>query len=295
MNPFIGRLTAVLLLTSGISASFAADTEPESRAASRSLDLDIDIDSVNASTAPKNFGYVLGASVTSAPQYDGSELRKISLRPVIALRYGRFRLSTSSASSVLNFGSVQESSGASAELIRTKKLKLKASLRLSSGRTQSDSSDLSGIPNIRKTVIGRIGSSYSLTDRWAIGATVGFDLLGRGTGLFVDTGAGYTWPYSATTVYKADFSLGFGNATNINAYFGVPLSAQTATRPAFDAGAGLRTGAVSLGFMTALDKNWVLFGRASFSTVLGEARQSPLVTQAAGAAATFGIGYRCCR
>ena len=121
-----------------------------------------------------------------------------------------------------------------------------------------------------------------------------YDLLGRGSGLSLATGLGYVWPYSARTTWNVDANVIFGDRTNMNAYFGVPAGAQTATRDRYSPGAGIRGAGLTISFMSALQKQVVLFGRLGYSRALGQARDSPLTTQANTTFVMFGLAYRCC-
>ena len=60
--------------------------------------------------------YVLGAIVSSGPDYTGGDGRSVHVRPAWALEYGRFRLSTSRGSTLMGHGLEQRESGATAVL-----------------------------------------------------------------------------------------------------------------------------------------------------------------------------------
>ena len=54
------------------------------------------------------FESLLGLSVISSTDYLGSAHRSLSVRPLVAVRVGRLRLSSSGASSLLDFGGVAD-------------------------------------------------------------------------------------------------------------------------------------------------------------------------------------------
>ena len=66
--------------------------------------------------------YVLGAIVSSSPDYAGGAERSYGLRPAWALEYGRFRLSSSRGNALMGHGlTAQSESGASAMLAQSER------------------------------------------------------------------------------------------------------------------------------------------------------------------------------
>ena len=140
-----------------------------------------------APAAPKanestKLNYVLGAIVSSGPDYTGGDGRSVHVRPAWALEYGRFRLSTSRGSTLMGHGLEQRESGATAVLAENDQFNLSASLRLDNGRKSGDSPLLSGLPEVRSTLRARISAGYAITPRWSVGAGLSQDILGRDGG-----------------------------------------------------------------------------------------------------------------
>ncbi|MEZ5742061.1 MAG: MipA/OmpV family protein [Burkholderiaceae bacterium] len=239
--------------------------------------------------------FVLGSALTYGPDYLGASHGSLSLQPVLAVRFGRFKLSSSGGSSVMNFGSVNDDAGASAELLHTSRLRIKTSLRLGGGRSSGDSPDLAGLPDIRRTVFARLSTSYALTDSLSADTTLGWDLLGRGNGGFVSTGLAYRWRVTPQTEFTTGLGITWANATRMNNLFGVPPDAQTGMRTAFEPGSGWQDAGASIGFMSSLSSDWIAFGGVSVTKVLGHAADSPLTTAATGYSARMGIAWRCCK
>ena len=239
--------------------------------------------------------FALGLSMTSAPEYLGSDRRKLALRPILAYRYGRFKLSSSGGSSILNFGTVVDDSGASARLIDTKRWQLKASARIGGGRSASDSADLAGMPELRQSAFGRLSVRYKLADHWNVDSTLSADLLGRGNGNSLAVGVGYGVRMTPSTEITLGSGVAMGNRTHMQALFGVPESASTAQRPVYEPGAGLKDVSVGAGFTTELARNWIAFGGLGAGYLIGPAVDSPLTRTRTNVSATIGIGWRCCR
>ena len=245
---------------------------------------------------PTRFNYAIGVAYAVRPSYAGSDERKSRLRPVLALQYGRFRLSSSRGSSVLRHGLDTRGSGASATLIERDRFNISASLRIDNGRDASDATRLAGLPEVRTTLRGRMTLGYALTDRWSAGASVSQDLLGRSGGAQFNTGLQYALNLTPQTRFNVGAGAAFGDATFMRSQFGVPDSApgQGSALAPFTPGAGLYNLNAGMGVMTALSRRWVVFGAVTLSQLRGDARRSPLTVRPNSYSATAGIAYRCC-
>jgi outer membrane scaffolding protein for murein synthesis (MipA/OmpV family) len=247
---------------------------------------------VNGETAAR---IVVGANLQFAPEYAGADRQELKLRPLWALQYGRVRISTSGASSVLGFGADAPGPGASADLIKKDRFKLSLALRLDHGRRSSDSPDLAGLPDIRQTLRGRLGASYALDAHWTTAASISQDLLGRGGGAVGALDLGYKDRLTDSTHWSAGAGIAFGNARYMQSYFGVADGAlRPPGLPSFAPGAGLRDVHTGLGLMTAITPSWVAFGGVGYSTLLGGAASSPLTKSRNSWSASIGMAWRCC-
>jgi outer membrane scaffolding protein for murein synthesis (MipA/OmpV family) len=243
-----------------------------------------------------NARWVLGGSINSNPDYAGSSRRELKFSPVYALQYKRFRFSAGGAGGLLNFGTDVVGPGASAELKTSGKIKLGASLRIDGGRQASDSVDLAGLPEIRRTLRGRFYASTQLTSRWTASASVAQDLLGRGGGALLAADIGYALPTSPRTTWTAGGGVSFGDRTYMQSYYGVSSAAAASSGLApFEAGAGARDVHAGLGWTSALTPRWIGFASLSMSRLLADAAASPLTHHRNSVSASVGIAYRCCK
>ncbi|MDD2547401.1 MAG: MipA/OmpV family protein [Burkholderiaceae bacterium] len=253
-------------------------------------------DVATAPVAATTTHYVLGPIVGVGPDYAGGDGRSTSLRPAWAIEHGRFRLSTGRGSALMGYGLAQREEGASATLAATDGFLLSASLRLDNGRGGSDSPRLAGLPDIQRTLRGRLGASYALSRRWTVGAGVSQDLLDRGGGAQVSANLGYTLPITEQTRLVWGLGAGWGDGTYMRSHFGVPLSAAPLSPlPAYTPRAGFYSVDTGLELMTAINRHWVVWGALGVSQVQGEARRSPLTVQPIGYTASVGLAYRCCK
>jgi MipA family protein len=240
--------------------------------------------------------YLVGAMALSQPEYEGSERRIIKLRPLWAYQWGRFRLSTSRSAAAMNFASDPQGPGASALLVDGNRFRFGGALRFDSGRQSGDSPRLIGLPDIERTLRGRVFVGYKLSDRWDVSANVSQDLLGRQGGAVGSLDLGYHKRLGDNIVWSAGLGMSFANRQNMQTYFGItPEQSATSKLPVFMASSGLRNVYVGTGFITSLTPRWILFGNAGASRLLGDAAASPLTGQQSSVSAGLGLAYRCCR
>lgn len=239
------------------------------------------------------FSAVVGAVARLNADYSGSSERSTSLRPMFAIRYGRFRIASSGASAVLAFGGEPQVAGASADIIATDDLKIGAALRADEGRSASDSPDLAGLPDVRATLRGRFYATMRLTPNWSAGVSVSQDLLGREGGALAALDIGYTWHLSERTQWSIGAGVGAGDQRYMRTWYGISQeSAATAGRAAYEPGAGLRDVSVGTRLITAITPQWIAFANAGWSSLQGPAAKSPLTRERSGASFSVGLGYR---
>ena len=240
--------------------------------------------------------YALGVAYDWSPTYTGSDRHKSSLRPVLSLQYGRFRISSSRGNAVLNHGFDDRGSGASALLVERARFRLSASLRIDGSRSASDDPRLQGLPEVRSTLRGRLHTGYVLSDHWSVSASLSQDLLGRSGGAHVNTGLRYAFDLTPHTKLGMGVGAAFADGTYMRSHFGVPASAAASSQlPTFTPGAGLYGVDMGLDVITALSRRWVMFGGAGVSQLRGDARRSPLTQRATNYGVSVGLAYRCCR
>lgn len=240
--------------------------------------------------------WLVGAIALSQPEYEGSDRRIVKLRPLWAYQWGRFRISTSRAGAVMNFASDPQGPGASALLLSSDSLRFGAALRFDSGRQSGDSAHLQGLPDIRRTLRGRLFAAWKLGEHWNLGGNLSQDLLGRRGGAVGSLDLGYHQRLGERTEWSAGVGMSLANGQNMRSYFGITPEQATATGlPAFTPGGGLRNVYGGVGFTTALTPRWILFGNAGGSRLVGDAAASPLTLQKSSFSMGLGLGYRCCR
>lgn len=238
--------------------------------------------------------FAIGADAAYGPEYAGAGNAALKLRPLWAYQYGRWRISSSGAGAVLGFAAETAGAGATAELVKTDRLRFSVGLRIDHGRQSSDSDDLAGLPDVRRTLRGRMSVSYALAPHWSAGASVSQDLLGRGGGALAAFDLGYRDRLTDRTHWSAGAGISLGDGTYLRSYFGVPTQSARADRPAFEPGASLRDVHLGVGLTTAITPRWIAFGGVGASNLLGDAAASPLTKSRFGWSMNVGLAYRCC-
>lgn len=234
--------------------------------------------------------YLLGTGLRSSPSYSGSAGNRQRLSPVWLVSYGRFKLSTGGANALLGYGAEMGGSGATATLLSLRDLQLNASLGFDNGRRSSDDPRLSGLPDVRRTITGRLGLGLALGYGWAVGTGLTQDLLGRDAGSQVDTSLSYTWQITPRTRVVLGGGTSWGNGTYINSHYGVPAGASSL--PAYQAGAGFYSRSIGLSFTSAITPQWLVYGGLGGTQLRGPARASPLTQRPDSVSANLGIAYR---
>lgn len=246
----------------------------------------------------RRWNWVIGASLSDGPTYSGSGTRKLRIRPLWAVQYGKLRLSTSGARAVMGFGgdSAAAGSGASLEVVDKGPWKVAASLRLDGGRSASDDPTLSGLPEVRRTLRGRLQVERRVGADWSAALGLSQDLLGRDGGATVSAGLGRGYRLGPDT--EASFGVGasWGNRTFMATHYGVPAQATaTSGYRAFSPGAGLIDVSLGTNVTTALTPHWIAFAGAGAGRLVGDAADSPLTRSATSWRLSVGLAYRCCK
>ena len=242
--------------------------------------------------AESRLTYALGGAVLAAPTYAGSGGQEVKLRPLWGVRYGRFRLSGARASGLLAAPG-DAGSGASADLIDSPTWKVGAALRFDTGRVSSDDVALAGLPDIRRTLRGRVYASRDLGHGWLAQLGYSQDLLGREGGGLANTGLVYSWSLLPGLEASASAGLTWADGRHMRTYFGIEPAVALATgRTAYTPGAGLRDVHAGLGLRQPLGGRWVLWGGVAASQLVGQAADSPLTHQKTGYSASLALAWR---
>jgi outer membrane protein len=240
--------------------------------------------------------YLLGVGVSQSADYAGAANNTTRLKPLWAMRWGKWRLATSGSAALMGFGvdATSLGSGASRDLFNGDDLRLGFGLRIDGGRNSSDSGITAGLSDVQRTLRGRFYASYKLTPDWQLSGAFSQDLLGReGGGVWT---ADLSRPLfrSKTGELIGGVSVSAGTRQNISSYFGVPAGSAAAERlgSSYEPGAGLREMGLGLAYKRSLSRHWVGFTGLGFSRLLGPVAASPLTQQQNNYSWNMGLAYR---
>lgn len=245
-----------------------------------------------------DFRFLLGVNVSSGPEYWGAARNSTGIKPLWAVRWGKWRLATSGSAALMGFGNdvvaTGPGAGATRDLFRSDKLRIGYGLRIDNGRGSDGSDITAGLPDVKRTLRGRVYGSYALAPRWQVSGAFSQDLLDRQGGASFDLGLSNQVFRSSSGEFTAGLNLSGGDGRNMNSYFGVPADSPAATRlgRAFVAGGGLRELGFSLGYTRAFSARWVGFTGISVSRLLGPAAASPITQRLGNHSWNLGLAYR---
>lgn len=237
------------------------------------------------------FNYIVGFALVNSSTYLGASDRQFKAQPFFAVQYGRFSISDSRATGITDFGG-----GASYALLDQSAWKASVGLRVDNGRKSGDSPKFAGLPDIERTLRGRVSASWAPMPRWSMSASAQPDLLGRKGGTVLSLGVSHAVPINERQ--RASFSAGtsFGDATYMNSYFGIDNTAALApARAPFRPGSGIRDVGVSATHNFRINQRWFLMSSLSGSRLLGSAADSPLTEKKNQVTASISVAYQCCK
>lgn len=239
--------------------------------------------------------YVLGvAGRASADRFKLSGY-STGLRPVAAIAYGRFRISTSRGHALLDHGLRDPGTGAAATLAETDRFSVSLSLGIDRGRDAATLDRVRHVPGIPATLRGRLRLRYQLHPRLSAGLALSQDLLGKGGGLDARAWLGHAWRVSQATLVTLGASASWGSGAYMRSQFGVPAGVTAFPGHAsFAPRAGLYATQLGVDLTHALSRRWVVFGGAHLSRLHRDAARSPLVLRRQTAALSIGLAWRCC-
>ncbi|MCW5633665.1 MAG: MipA/OmpV family protein [Rubrivivax sp.] len=234
----------------------------------------------------------IGFIASYAPEYAGASRRTLGIKPGGWVRFGRVSIATRS-SFVVRTGEAVTGGGVRVDLSRGGKLRMGLGLRQDSGRQESDSPDLRGLGDVRRTVRLRLAASYPLEAGWRLGAALTADLLGRGGGELADFRLSRGFVLAPRVSGSVDATLTFGSRRYMQAWYGIDeAQAARSGYPTYFPSAGLRDVTLGAGLRHETPVDWVLFAGVSATRLVGPAAASPLTRERNSWALSAGIGYR---
>ena len=207
---------------------------------------------------PAQVRYTLGLRLRSS---DLSHLSGSSaLRPVLGLRYGRWRIGIGDSQEWLRFNSFRKEPALTYQWIEKRDVSLGLSMRIHNLSTGQGFDLFEGG---RKTLRSRALANARITDRWSAGIEWTQDLLNRGDSSSLGLGLAYAWPVTPHSELSLNAGVTWAPAEHWR-------TSQGAARVG---AASLRTGTGSVGsglsYKHSLSAQWAWYGSLGVNKDVG--------------------------
>ena len=232
----------------------------------------------------------VGPLLSNGPAFLGAADRKTKLMPGFYLRYGN--LTVTNASGFIARNSEEVVRGLGLDLSPRTDVKLSLALRFDGGRSESTSSALQGLGNVRATVRARLAARWSMDEHWRLGGAVSVDALGRGGGYLSELNVTREQRWSPSTTWAAGVATTLAGDRYMQTYFGVtPVQAARTGLAAYEPQAGARDVTLFANLRSEITPRWVLLSGVNATRLLGPAADSPLTKQPSSVAVTAGLAW----
>lgn len=216
----------------------------------------------DTSEAATPWNYTLGMRVRADDINQAS--RSAKLRPVLGLRYGRWRVGIGDGQEWLRFNSFRKEPSLSYQWIEKNDISLGLSMRIHNLNT-NESFDV--FEPGRKTLRSRVLANVRITDRWSAGVEWTQDLLNRGDSSTLGLGVSYAWPLSNHSELSLSSGLTWAPAEHWRTAAGIHR---------IGAG-GLTTGTGSVGsglsYKHSLSRQWAWYSTLGINKEVGNVAQ----------------------
>lgn len=216
-------------------------------------------ETATADTPDNRWSYTLGIKAQSRDVADAST--DLSLRPVLGLRYGRWRFGHPTGTDWLRFSGYRKEANLAYQLRDDERIKVGLSLRV---QNLKDNSNFDGFSTGRNTLRGRVSVSYQLDPHWALGSDLTQDLMGRGDGSTLSVGASYALPLDARSALNLSAGLTWASASHWATEW------RLAPPPPDGWQSGLGSLGLGLSYRYALTPQWAWFGTLGTVRPLGQ-------------------------
>jgi outer membrane scaffolding protein for murein synthesis (MipA/OmpV family) len=201
----------------------------------------------------------LGVKLQSRDAADASTT--VNLRPVLGLRYGRWRIGHPTGTEWLSFSGYRKESNLAYQWRDDERLKVGLSLRV---QNLQDNSSYDGFSSGQNTLRGRVSVNYKLDRHWSLGSDLTQDLMDRGDGTTLSVGAAYGLPLSDRSALSLSAGLNWATADHWATQW------RKAPAPAEPWHSGLGSLGVGMSYRYALTPQWAWFGTLGSSRPLGQ-------------------------
>lgn len=254
----------------GTAQAQVADTSPAADQTAPSITAPDDSpeETAPSEAAAHRWRYTVGLKLKTNELGDAST--RMSLRPVLGLRYGRWRLGHATGDEWLQFSGYRQEANFAYELPTKDRMSIALSLRI---QNLEDNSSFDGFSSGKNTLRGRVSINYRLSKRWSLGTDVTQDLMNRGDGTTLSSGLSYNLPLSERSALSLSSGVTWATADHWSTQLRLLPTPEGGWRP------GLGSVGLGLGYRYALTPQWAWFGTLGTTRHTGQvkdAHPSPL-------------------
>jgi MipA family protein len=231
----------------------------------------------NAEEKAGDWSVMLGAGAGVGPKYEGGRKMQFGALPLVDVTW-RDRVFLHGLS-------------VGAYAINTERFKLAASVGYGGGRKEKDGPRLAGMGKVKSAIQPSIMASYTI-EPLTVSAVVTRD-LGGARGTTATLGAELEVPVTERLSLTGGLSATWADGNHMKRYFGVSAEQATTSRNAqYRASSGVKSVEFSVGAHYAITEHWMAMGQVGMTSLLGDARKSPVVERETAVTSMLGVAYR---
>jgi len=234
-------------------------------------------------------GFV-GAGIGAAPDFEGSE--DYEVRPLVtgSLKWRGYTIELVGL-------------GARVDLLKSRAFSLGPRVSYRFGRDDDvENATVASLREVDDAIEAGFFAAYALQpgwlrgDRFEIEGDFSADVSGAHEGLTAGLTGKYGWQAGERVRLTTDAGLTYADGNYMESYFGVDAgNAARSGLPQFQADAGIKDAGVGLTALVDLEGDWGLLARLSYTRLLADAADSPIVDDEGDANQFFGgvgVSYR---
>lgn len=265
------RLPAKRTLTKALTVNWLimmAGAAGLAHGSARALAAD-ETDTTSGADAASKWSVLVGAGGAYAPDYEGSDDYEIQPLPFVSIVYDDF-IFIQGPSLGLNLINFEGPFGED-------RIKAGPIARYGFGRDEDDNNALDGLGDIDDSI--EVGGFVNYeVGIWSAGLAVVQDVGGGHEGLLAEATTGIAVPLTDQLRSSLEASASWADSSYMDTYFGISSSQSAKSGlQRFDADAGFKDVAITLGLDYMFTESIGLSGRAQYKRLIGDAADSPIV------------------
>lgn len=214
--------------------------------------------------APGQDGGSVGAALLNSREYQGSDERRTQVLPLLDYQWANGWFAGTGNGLGYNFS-------------RSPQFQYGLRLTADMGRDEGRSVALRGLGDVDAKLEGGAFFNYLLPQGFVLSSSVRYGAGQNGRGVVIDLGAGWSSPLGPKWRLGAGAALTVANADYMQSLFGVTAAQSVRSGyGVYTPDAGVRDLRASASLSYALSPRTTITGATSVSTLLGDARGSPL-------------------